>query len=466
MEYQDRFVDYCREIHGIELWEKQLEAARLVEEKEETYISSGHGVGKSTFAALLANWWFGTGRGPVILTSASNTQLRDMLWDQSLQTQRMEASRALPGDVKEGKMEILVPRNKKWWIKARTTDKPERFQGRHVDNLLIIIDEAAGFPRRLWRAIKGWLSSNKGCKIVAIGNPSEDLSSEFARAFLERQNEVGTLYISCEDSPYVSKQWIADRAKEWGRDSVDFLTRVLGQWPTASTDKAITLDRIHKARRLWKKLGPDDGRIQKVFWDVAGRGKDHNALVGLQGQRIRVFRYWKKRDFLESAHDVFAWLKRLPAHRRPRVLMLDATGMGDGAYLELRRLWRKPEFRDVTASVRLVGVQWSATPNSKHEFGSLVDECYGLLRRRLDPSKPPEERLALPDQDDLPENLTTAELDAQLNAKKFWFDETHKFRTEGKEELRRRRVKSPDVADAIAGLMYVPPRVEVSMFAA
>ncbi len=463
VEYQGRPIEFAREVLGIEFWSRQLEAIDMVNTWQETYISSGHGVGKSTWVAAFANYWFCTGIGPVLLTSSSNTQLRDMLWDQSLQTQRLDAARALPGIVKEGLMEIVVPGTKKWWLKARTTDKPERFQGRHIDYLLVIIDEAAGFPRRLWRAIKGWLSSNVGCKIVAIGNPNEDLSSEFARAFHERQGDVGTLYISCEDSPYVSKQWIADREKEWGRDSVDFLTRVLGRWPTDSTDKVLPLDRLEHAHKLWHQLPPDDGRIQKVFWDVAGRGKDHNALVGLQGQRIRVFRYWKKRDFLDSAHDVFEWMRALPKERRPRVLMLDATGMGDGAYLEMRRLWKNPAWRDVVSGTQLVGVQWSATPHSRNEFGSLVDECYGLLRRRLDPSRPLEQRLALPPQDDLPGKLTVGEMDAQLNAKRFWFDERHKFVTEGKEDLRKRRVKSPDVADAIAGLMHVPPRVEVSM---
>jgi len=461
VEYADRPLEFFEEVLGLTAWEKQVEIVEKVLAHGETWVRAGHGVGKTTIAAMIAEWWFSCRGYSVITTAPSGHQVKTLLWQQGIRTHRINARRKLPGRCLE--TEIKVDERPDWFARGFSTDKPERAQGPHLDNLLIIVDEAAGIPDWLWNAIKGWMT-NDGVRLLSIGNPSGDRTSQFYRAFHERSGDVATVHVDSEACPFVPKEWVDERAKEWGRESAEFAMKVKGEFPPESDDKACPMPWIQEGFRLWHELPATPEPIVKAAWDVAGKGKDRNALVALQGSRVRVVRYWREPDILVSAREVFGWLRSLPKEHRPKWLIVDATGQGEGAYRKLDELWKLPEYADSVRGCNLVGLDYGGSADSPTEFHRKVDELFGLLRRALNPDSSLEDRIALPPDDDLPAGLSSAKIAAQLNARKYGFTAKGRFYVESKRDLRKRKVGSPDVADAIAALMHQPKVTTVTWF--
>jgi hypothetical protein len=416
-------------------------------------------VGKTTLAACLAEWWFSSRRRSVITTAPTMRQVEELIWGQGIRVNRYRAHKGLPGTAKAVKPAITTSAPD-WWLKGFATDKPERAQGPHLDDLLVIVDEATGVSRAMMGALKGWLTT-PGCRLLCIGNPNPDRTSEFWRAFHERAGAVGTVHISCFDSPYVTPEWIEKRKEEWGENSIEYQARVLGEFPSDASDKAIPHEWIRAAQDLWPSLPLEDGPVVKAAWDVAAGGKDHNALVYLAGQRIHVADYWQEPDLIASAHRVFAWIQSLP--QAPRWLMVDATGLGQGAYWKLAELWREHE--EKTCGCNLVRLDYGGSTQYPSECARKVDELYWLLRRALNPVQPMADRLALPPPEvPLPGGLTAATIAGQLNTRTYKYNEKGRFKVESKAQIASRGGGSPDVADAMVALLDQPPHTEITLF--
>lgn len=474
------------EVLGVEVWDKMSELAHTVFANTETWVRAGHGVSKTMSAACLAEYWFSCLGWPVVSTAPSGHQVKDLLWRQ-IRTNHMRAKRRLPGRRLE--IEIKVDGRPDWFAYGFSTDNPERAQGPHFDNLLIIADEAAGIPTWLWTAIKGWMT-NPGVRLLAIGNPNTK-REDFYAAFHERLADVGTVHISCTDSPnykagrivvpgLATREWVEDRAKEWGEDSAEFRMKVLGDFPADGDEKILPMDWIDAAFQFGAELAAEEAelpseqraalsRISKVALDVARQGKDMCALVYLAGQRIRIAKYWKQPNTNRTARDAMQWVSTL--QQKPEWLIVDANAVGGGTYdtLEVIRDENREVFKTAFGACKLAALDWSSSPDEPARYCWKVDELYGRLRNRLDPKKPRQERLALPTDAELAAvGLTRKMLTAQLNARKFQYDERNRIKVETKKELRKRKKElgfgdSPDIADAIAALMHQPKQQRVAL---
>lgn len=470
-EYKNRPLAFFREIWGIELWGKQLEILYKIYGPagcdftldipgtpengwDETWVTAGHGVGKTFFVSLLAEYHFSVLGYCVLTTAPTSAQVHDLVWQQGLATNRLKAEQRgfkLPGRLLETDV-IKIAGRPDWYCKGRSTDKPERAQGRHVDNLLIILDECAGVPRPMVNAYKGYFT-NAGVKMVGIGNPNSDLTSPFAEACHERRGDVGVVEIDCHECPYVAQKWIDARKKEWGEGSYEYLTKVLGRWPKDSDSKIIPMDWIKAARDFWFELEADpDDWIELTALDVAREGADKNAFVYLKGQKAYVWRYWDQPRTDLGAAEVFADLRSLA--RKPRRLMVDANAVGGGAVDSLRGLME--ESPSALGDCELVPVDWSGAADDPKQFNRKIDELYWRLRLRLNPEGDRSQRIAIPPDSVLTAmgiNLTFDKIAGQLNARKYHINGKGRIQVESKKELRKRKVPSPDVADAIALLM-------------
>lgn len=476
-EYAGRFPDFVRDCFGMTLFPKQQEIVESIYSQEETYVRSGNGVGKTTTVSLVAEYHFSVLGCSVITTAPTYRQVDDLVWGQGIRTLRSVAKLSLPGQLAEGKPWIKTrkggTRNPGWFMKGFSTDRPERAQGPHLDNLLIIIDEASGITRRMMAALKGWMTNNN-CRLVAIGNPSSDRSTPFWVAFHERSGQVGTIHIKLGDSPYVSQKWVEERRLEWGEDSEEFQARVLGEFPSDEDDKAIPMAWAEAGTRLWHELPPPAGGLEdqvwvKVAWDVAGKGQDKNALFGLTADnRIWVIDYWKEPKMLQSAIRVFQWLRSLPVDRRPRWLIADVTGRGEGAGGKMEELFDDPEAGDVADHTRFVPVDFGGGSDLPEQAERKRDELYYRARMGLNPQAQVSERYALPPDDMIPAaardmGLTAAEIRAQLNTPAKFLNSRGRFKCESKAWMKKRGVKSPDAADAAVMLFHQPPDHEVKV---
>jgi hypothetical protein len=488
-EYADRPVQFFQDILGIELWSKQIEILEKLRTNKEAHVAACHGVGKTLFAGGVAEWHFSACGFPFYTTAPTFRQVQELLWEQAIETNRMNATRKLPGRiVKTPRPGIVVAGRPDWFGRGFATNDPEKAQGRHIDNLLVIVDEAGGVDDGIWSAIDGWMT-NPGCKLLTIGNPSHR-KNYFFRAHHELIGNKGiaTVHIAATDSPnldgksrwpkLVTQEWIDDKKRKWGEASYLYRTRVEGRFPTDADEKCLPIEWIEEAFRFGEELAAEEAALppdvravecapKKAALDVSRSGADKNALGYLARQRLRIVRYWNETDplyLMAVARYVDRWVAEQPI--KPSSLAVDINAVGAGAKDRLLEL-RTPE---TWGGCQLAELDWRAKPDAITEFVGTLSELYGRLRDGMNPATERENRIGLPTLDELAAvGLTKEQLTAQLNARKCGFDEYRRFWVESKKNLRKRRGEeqmgsSPDVADMFAALMFKPKTVEVIWF--
>lgn len=486
-EYDGRPKEFFKNILGLETWEKQNEIIESVHKNKETWVRACHGVGKTMIAAMMAEYWM-TARGmPVITTAPSMHQVRDLLW-KAIRINRMNALRPLPGRMLESPPQIKIENKPDLFALGFATDKPERAQGPHLDNLLIIVDEAAGVEDWLWTAIKGWMT-NAGCRLLCIGNPNA-VRNAFWKAFHERLAVVKAIHISAFDSPNVKAgkqvfpgltglEWVEDREAEWGVDSYEYITKVLGNFPSDGDEKVIPLDWITKAFELGEELAALEResdeeergrlfRLSKAAMDVARAGKDKNAIVSLRGQRICINKYWKQPDINAGSKEATHWIAEQAT--KPQHFIVDSNAVGGGTHDNLRAYRR--ETPELFGKCDVIGLDWGSSPDEPTRYINTLSELYGRLRKAFNPKTPIEDRLGLPTASELAAvGMTKELLMAQLNCRRFWYDEKNRMYVETKKMLKKRRKElggfdSPDVGDAAAALMFIPKKQRLTLLVA
>ena len=238
-QYQSDPVGFVRDVLHEHPWSKQREIAEAVRDHRHVAVRSAHDTGKSFIASRLAAWWLSVhppGEAFVVTTAPTFQQVRAILW--------REINRAH----RKGKLAGTMNQTE-WWIDGEIVAfgrKPadydeDAFQGIHARYVLVILDEAGGIPANLWTAAET-ITTNEGCRVLAIGNPDSPLT-EFKRKFdgttwhaihvdgLESPN------FTDEDVPQevadvlLSPVWVAERREEWGEDSNLWQSKVRGNFP-------------------------------------------------------------------------------------------------------------------------------------------------------------------------------------------------------------------------------------------
>lgn len=501
--YQGRFRDFLWDAFEICTWSKMEEIAEAYEDPtvQEIYIVACHGVSKTMTTAALAEYHCSVMGYPVYTTAPTSRQVNDLLWNQ-IRTNRVEAQSRLklPGRILETP-EIKFGKDKRWTAKGFVPKDQNSAQGPHLDNLLILVDEAAGVPSWLWVAIKGWMT-NPNNKLIAIGNPNTE-ESYFREQFHSQLGRPGTraIYINAHHSPnvtthkdgtpkkpeelektrkpipaLVSDRWLLERQNDWGIDSIDYQTKALGEWPEKVDDeRAIPMawilagfERTDKAIREGR-LKIDEEAVTKLALDVARTGKDKCALGSLRGRYAQIDRYWDEPDTMQTA--LVGHLMVGNCNPKPLWLAIDGNAVGGGVVDRANQL--RKEHPEIWGSCAVNEIDWGSTkaddkakkkktskqrPTSERHTKTNVARLYHRLRRLLDPKRPEEELLYLPTEASLKRvGLTRVQFAAQLNARKCWWDEFGAFHVESKSAMKDRTKKmegasSCDCADVLAML--------------
>lgn len=175
---------FWREVLGMQPDPWQAEANRaLAHGHTRLSIRSGHGVGKSTWAAG-SMCWFANTRAPfkIGVTAPSAPQLFDALWAEA----RVVFNRLPPAwrdlwDIEESRIKLKAAPDE-CFITARTAraDKPEALQGLHSKNLMLLVDEASGVDQAVFEAAGGSMST-AGAITMLTGNPTRNTGFSGAR---------------------------------------------------------------------------------------------------------------------------------------------------------------------------------------------------------------------------------------------------------------------------------------------
>lgn len=519
-EYAEDIQAFCNEVLGIRLYRRQTEIVEAILKYRRVFVKSGHSLGKTAVAAVIAEWVFSC-LGDSVLTSApSRDQVKQLLWKQ-IETNRCKAAeiglKKLPGEFYRGTPELRVEGRPDWWALGFFTDKPDRAAGRKHSRMFVVLDELSGIPRWFLDGIDSSMAS-KGTRMLGIGNPIH-ASGPFHEAFQNKDPNFAYLTISVTDSPNVTKaqaeeiwrliqeisprtadeirphidakvdeepidglcdyMWIIEKIQQWRDDINTIRTRLLGLFPSDEASKIVPLSYIEAAQALWLELEEEEDhyeepvRIHCAYLDCAAEGPDYSVLSYQRGQRVHVEFVTNEPDRMQTAMMVFEWLQSLEEDDKPAWLAMDVANVGGGILNRLEEL--KRESPEVFGRCQITSHHPGATPDDKKNFASSPTELYWRLREAMRLDLPREERLALPPETHIPfierrikefkgTRSTTRKpvcLTAELNARNYTHDNRERVVGETKPQLRKRKILSTDVADSVAGLMIRPKIVTI-----
>lgn len=421
-------VGWVRDRLGETLWSKQRDIAESVVANRRTAVKSCHDVGKSFVASRLAAWWTDVhppGSALVVSTAPTYQQVHAILWEE---IRKAAHKGALPGRVLQSdEWKLDDGRIVGFGRKPADTDI-HGFQGHHRMYVLVIVDEACGVAGQLWTAIEA-ITTNAECRILAIGNP-DDPATEFGTVCKPGSgwNVIG---VSAFDSPnftgepvptalrslLVAPEWVEDKRTRWGETSPRYLSKVLGEFPEIGENVLFPPAYILAAQQRESEPGP----FGVLGVDVARFGSDRTVITLRQGPVARVVGDYSKLATTETTGRVIAAFREHAAHE----IRVDGVGVGGGVVDQL-----------VEQGYDVLDMQAGAAAVDSEHFLNARAEWYWGLRTRFE-------------QGDIDIDPADDELAAQLGAIRYKYTSRGQVQIESKDDMRKRRLPSPDRADSL-----------------
>jgi len=417
-------VLFVREVLGADPLEYQAEFLEAIADNERKIsIRSGHGTGKSTSASW-AMLWYLLMRFPnkVVVTAPTSGQLFDALFAE-LKRWIGELPKPVQGllTVKSDRVELAAAPSE-MFISARTSraETPEALAGVHSENVLLVVDEASGVPEKVFEAAAGSMSGHNATTIL-LSNPTRSVGT-----FYESQNRMSdswwTRRWSCVESPLVSDEFVDEMRERYGEESNAFRIRVLGEFPLADDDTIIPFHLVDAAMN--RQIDIDKDRAPVWSLDPARFGTDRTAFCKRVGSVVTEIKSWRGLDLMQTVGRVMAEYEALAPSSRPSEILVDSIGIGSGVVDRMRELG---------APVR--GVNVAESPSMGGTYNNLRTELWFKTKAWLE-----DRSCKLPNDDALLADLTGI---------RYYFSSSGKMAAESKDQMRRRGLKSPDLADAI-----------------
>jgi len=433
-------VLFVREVFGVEPDAWQVDVLMAMTQHKRLAMKACKGPGKTAILAW-ACWWFLTCflHPKIAATSISGDNLADGLWTEMSKWQGK--SPFLLAAFQWTKTRIFAKDHPEtWWMSARTwakgsdrTQQANTLAGLHADNLLFVLDEVGGIPDAVMAAAEAGLATDapgKNLKIMMAGNPTHNEGPLFRACTSERHLWHVTEITSDPDdpkrTPRVSIQWAKEQIEKYGRDNPWVLVNVFGKFPPSSINSLLGPDEVAESM---KRRYPEDSYAfsqRRLGVDVARFGDDRTVIFPRQG--LQAFRPVEMRN--ERTNNIAARVALAKFKWNSEVEIVDGTGgFGSG----------------VIDSLMLQG----HTPIEYHGSGRATDPRYLNKRAEVwfEMANWVKRGGALPN---LPE------LQAELTAPTYTFDNKGKFVIEPKEQIKERLGFSPDLADSLSLTFFLP----------
>ena len=422
------FIDHYRD-KPVEFVERVLKAQPLDWQKEflteiargtrRISVRAGHGVGKSSACAWALIWHLIT-KFPqkAICTAPTASQLFDALFAELKRwINEMPAPLRSMVEVFSDRI-VLASAPESSFISARTSssERPEALAGVHSEHVLLIVDEASAIPESVFESAAGSMSGHTATTIL-ISNPTRN-SGLFFRTHHQLKDDWKTMHVSCIGNRLVSEDFVDQIKATYGESSNAFRVRVLGEFALRDDDVLISADLVDSA--MCRDVAASAGEPLVYGLDVARFGDDRTVLVKRQGNVLLEIKSWSGADTMETVGRVVNEAKQ----DSPAEICVDSIGLGSGVADRLREL---------SLNVRDVNVSESAALNP--QAARLRDELWLSCKDWLGARN-----CRIPKDDDLR---------AELVSPTYNFTSTGKIKVEGKAEMKKRGLRSPDVADAL-----------------
>lgn len=420
---------------------RQADIARALVRNRVVVVPGAHSVGKSWSAASYVLWYLFTRRpSKVVLTSPSYSQLVGVLWE-SIRAAYLRSRLPLgkPSAILSDSLR-LAPEH---YAVALSTNEPERLQGHHGPNVLVITDESSLIRDEIWAAIE----SLGYDRLLILGNPirSKCRFRDYCRKATGGIPGYSAVHLTAFDSPHAhltddevraqgmpggltSKTWIDNVRVMYGESSPYWKSRVLAEFP--DSDELTVFPDAWLERCADQSIKPMDlGRSRWIACDPAGgTGRDRSGILVRDEHRVLALESSAEWGLSTCAGRI-AELQRL--YRVPSDhIVYDATGLGFGLGVSL-------ETKGINAAIPFKGGE-SGGP----EWTNMRTAAAMNASRRLNPLRADHRPFHVP-----PEIL--AQLKPELVELKLVpsKDDPRKQQLEPKEELKARLGRSPDLGD-------------------
>jgi hypothetical protein len=207
----------------------------------------------------------------------------------------------------------------------------------------------------------------------------------------------------------------------YGEESNAYRIRVLGEFPRSDDDTIIPMDLLESAKHRDTRAYED----APIVWglDVARFGSDSSVLCKRQSNVVHTLERWRNLDLMQLTGAVVAQYEACDHKSRPTEILVDSIGLGAGVVDRLREL-----------KLPTRGINVSESPAMGGTYLNLRAELWHKAKAWLE-----KRDCKIPNNEDLIAELATV---------RYTFTSNGKIKIESKDDIRRRGLKSPDMADA------------------
>jgi hypothetical protein len=474
---------YARQRLGLNpTWQQRNLLKAIAEPEARVSVRSGHSTGKST-AMAAAIWWklecFDFAKVPCTAPSAG--QLRDILWAEiskwfreSIATSK--AAGMPPEYWLSNLFEVTQDKvfakgaPKEWFAVARTSrpETPDALQGFHASDIRIsddglsivenhnsarrgeimfVVDEAAGVADVVFEVCEGALASPNSSLLMG-GNPTRG-TGYFAASHRHNRGDFTCLHFRSSDSPLVAPGYREGLVRKFGEGSNVVRVRADGEFPRTDDDTLIPLDLVEAA--ISREKHPEGGQ-RRLGIDVARYGDDRTVFVLRAGPNVEHVRIEAKLGLMEVVGIAVQLIKQWKA----QAVYVDVVGIGSGVFDRLVEL-RKEKGDDgqpliaPTVALQDVNVAQKAPVRAVQVLDvesqpyRLRDYLWLEMARWLREDEP---SFAGADPD------VAQDLAGEIASVRFMIDSSGRTVIESKDQMKKRHLRSCDLADALAATFY------------
>lgn len=328
----------------------------------------------------------------------------------------------IPGTkINESRLEIVLPNHAA--IRIYGADNPDSLRGLYFDG--VVLDEVAQMKSEVWdEIIRPALSDRLGWAVF-IGTPKgiNSFYKLYTKAIANPADWYSDLF-DVDHSTALHPEEIAIIKKQMPVNK--FQQEFMCDFSADVEDAIIPLGLITGA--YGKTLHPDVYRKAPIVIgvDVARFGDDKSVIYVRQGLATLEIRKFAQIDLHQFSETVMAFMTK----HKPDAVFVDDVGLGAGV-LDMVR----------ARNFDVMGVNGGSRPRDESMFVNKRAEIWWAIKEWLEAGA------------SIPED---PELREELAAPTYTYDPANRIKLEKKEDMKKRGLRSPDIADALA-LTFAQP---------
>jgi hypothetical protein len=404
-------------------------------------VASGHGIGKTALVSWIILWAISTkpdARG--VVTANTETQLKTKTWAELGKWFHMFLAKEFFSLTATALFAKDSAHERTWridmvpWSERNT----EAFAGLHNKErrILVVFDEASAIPDIIWETTEGALTdANTEIIWCVFGNPTRN-TGRFRECFPGQRHARAwkTKQVDSREVSLTNKEQIQTWIDAYGEDSDFVRIRVKGVFPRTGEMEFISAEDVATAAQAEASSHPHDPLVIGV--DVARYGANETVVFFRKGRDARSIAPVRMRG--ASVVQVAAKVSEVCQTYRVDAVFVDGGGVGGGVVDNLRALHVHCFDVQFGGKAENMGFAWGT---EGERYANKRAEIWGSMRSWLKSG-------AIPYDSDLM---------AQLVGPTYTYTLTkNEIQLERKEDMMKRGLDSPDLADALALTFTMP----------